>query len=182
MGSPKKPSKDDVDLFRRSIGPVRKVAHDRTGPINKPLPPRPDKHRKPDVQPTTDFLSNHHDNDEVAADDLLFFTRPGLQQRQLQRLKRGQLPIRAELDMHGMTANQARNAIGEFINLCHDRQLKCVRIVHGKGYGSVTKTPVLKNHLNNWLRQHHDVLAFCSATRRDGGAGALYVLIRSSRK
>jgi DNA-nicking Smr family endonuclease len=117
----------------------------------------------------------------VTSDEALFFARPGLQQRQLQRLKRGQLAIGAELDMHGMTAAMARSAVVNFIALCREQHIRCVRIIHGKGYGSGDSAPVLKNRINSWLRQHHDVLAFSSAQIRDGGSGALYVLLRSGR-
>lgn len=119
--------------------------------------------------------------DTVSSDETLFFARPGLQQRQLQRLKRGQLQVGAELDMHGMTATIARNALVNFISLCSEQHVRCARIIHGKGYGSGADAPVLKNRLNSWLRQHHDVLAFSSAQIKDGGSGALYVLLRSSR-
>ena len=108
--------------------------------------------------------------------------RPGLQQRLLRRLRRGQLAIGGELDMHGMTSNTARAALAEFITASREQGVRCVRIVHGKGYGSGTDAPVLKNRLNSWLRQHHDVLAFSSATPQDGGTGALYVLLRTQRK
>jgi DNA-nicking Smr family endonuclease len=54
--------------------------------------------------------------------------------------------------------------------------------VHGKGYRSLDNQPVLKNNLNLWLRQHRDVQAFCSASPKDGGAGAVLVLLRLSEK
>ncbi len=131
--------------------------------------------------PLTDRFSDGFDDGEVTADEALFFARPGLQQRQLQRLKRGQLPIGAELDMHGMTAAMARTAVVNFITLCREQHIRCVRIIHGKGYSTAGRAPVLKNRINSWLRQHHDVLAFSSAQSRDGGSGALYVLLRSGR-
>lgn len=182
MASDKKPTDEEIDLFRRSIGPVRKVGHDRIGPASKRLAPRPRVRPEQDDTGLADTFSDNFDAGEVAPDEALFFARPGLQQRQLQRLRRGQLAIGAELDMHGMTAAAARTAIMEFIALCRDSHVRCVRIIHGKGYGSAGDAPVLKNRLNSWLRQHHDVLAFSSATRRDGGAGALYVLLRSKRE
>ena len=182
MASDKKPSDDDIALFRRSIGPVRKVSHDRVGPAGKQLSPRPrapGEQHDPDL---TDTFSDQVETPEVAPDEALFYTRPGLQLRQQQRLRRGQLAIGDELDLHGMTASQARTAIMEFIAACRDRQIRCVRIIHGKGYGAGGNAPVLKNRLNSWLRQHQEVLAFSSATPRDGGTGALYVLLRSQRE
>ena len=129
---------------------------------------------------TPDNFSDAYDPGNVTADETLFFARPGLQQRQLQRFRRGQLPCAAELDMHGMTAAVARSELAGFIARCRERRIRCARIIHGKGYGSGGLAPVLKNRLNSWLRQHHDVLAFSSAQARHGGSGALYVLLRSA--
>jgi DNA-nicking Smr family endonuclease len=53
--------------------------------------------------------------------------------------------------------------------------------VHGKGNGSWQKQPVLKNKLNQWLRQRDEVLAFCSARPCDGGTGAIYVLLKKRK-
>ena len=181
MAKSGKPSTDDIELFRRSVGPVRKINHDKTAPIRKPLPSRPRRQVPANEALLTDYFSDGFDSGEVTSDEALFFARPGLQQRLLQRLKRGQLAIGAELDMHGMTAAMARSAMVNFITLCREQHIRCVRIIHGKGYGSGDSAPVLKNRVNSWLRQHHDVLAFSSAQIQDGGSGALYVLLRAGR-
>lgn len=179
MAKSGKPSTDDIELFRRSVGPVRKIHHDKTVPPRKSLSSRPRRQIPGDEAVLTDSFSDGFDIGEVTSDEALFFARPGLQQRQLQRLKRGQLAIGAELDLHGMTAAMARSAVVNFIALCREQHIRCARIIHGKGYGSGDTAPVLKNRINSWLRQHHDVLAFSSAQIRDGGSGALYVLVRS---
>ena len=179
MASRKKPSQEDIDLFRRSVGTARPVNHDKATRFQKRPSPRPRVRPEFDDAPAGPGFSDGFDSGTVASDETLFFSRPGLQQRQLQRLKRGQLPVGDELDMHGMTTAVARNAISDFIIQCRDRHIRCVRIIHGKGYGSGGDAPVLKNRLNSWLRQHHDVLAFSSTPRRDGGTGAVYVLLRS---
>jgi DNA-nicking Smr family endonuclease len=181
MSTRKKPSAEDVELFRRSVGPVRQVRHDKTGVAAKPSPPPRHIRQDSDARNRTDAFSDGFDAGEVTPEENLFFSRGGVQQRQLQRLRRGQLPIGAELDMHGMTTATARDSLIGFIAHCRDRRIRAIRVIHGKGYGSMTNTPVLKNRLNSWLRQHHDVLAFCSAPARHGGTGALYVLLRTSR-
>jgi len=78
-----------------------------------------------------------------------------------------------------MNTAQARLAMAAFITQCQTQRIRHVRIIHGKGFGAAGDAPVLKNRINAWLRQHHDVLAFCSAQHRDGGTGALYVLLRA---
>ena len=182
MASGKKPSADDVELFRRSVGPVRKIHNDRTTPVRKAPPPRPQRRYGSEAPvPPQDSFSDGFDTGAVSSEEDLFFARPGLQQRQLQRLRRGQLTCSATLDLHGMTAATARGEIVSFIDSCGAQHIRCVHVIHGKGYGSGGDMPVLKNRLNSWLRQHHDVLAFCSAQPRDGGRGALYVLLRSQR-
>jgi len=179
MAKSGKPSSDDIELFRRSVGPVRKLQHDKTAPLRQAASPRPRRQHQDGDDLLTDSFSDAFDAGEVGSDEVLFFARPGLQQRQLQRLKRGQLQIGAELDMHGMTAAVARGALINFIAICRDQRVRYARIIHGKGYSAPGSAPVLKNRLNSWLRQHHDVLAFSSATIQDGGSGALYVLLRT---
>ncbi|MGB5260014.1 MAG: Smr/MutS family protein [Gammaproteobacteria bacterium] len=181
MSSGKKPTNNDIDLFRRSVGPVRKLEHDRVAPVNRPPSPRPRLPQAGHEPAPDDTFSDLYDAGRVASEDTLFFSRPGLQHRLLRRFRRGQLAIDDELDMHGMTASEARSAILDFITASREHGGRCVRIIHGKGYGSAHDAPVLKNRLNSWLRQHHEVLAFTSATPRDGGAGALYVLLRAQR-
>jgi DNA-nicking Smr family endonuclease len=171
---------EDIELFRRSVGPVRKISCDRVRPVHKPPPPRPRAHPEPDFRGMPDNFSDAYDPGNVSADETLFFARPGLQQRQLQRFRRGQLRCTAELDMHGMTTTIARSELMAFITRCQERRIRCACLIHGKGYGSGGAAPVLKNRLNSWLRQHHDVLAFSSAQARHGGSGALYVLLRSA--
>jgi DNA-nicking Smr family endonuclease len=176
----KKPSAEEIALFRDHIGEVRKLSHDKAQHPRKAPPPRPRRDVQQAHRPAGDNFSDGYDAGTVSPDDTLFFARPGVQQRQLQRLRRGHLAAGAELDMHGMTAAAARQAIVDFISLCTARQIRCARIIHGKGTGSSGAAPVLKNRLNNWLRQHHDVLAFSSARQHHGGTGAVYVLLRSA--
>ena len=95
----------------------------------------------------------------------------------LRRLRRGEYAIRDELDLHGMTQDEARAALGAFLAEAVSQGQRCVRIIHGKGLGSGHRGPVLKSAVNRWLRRHGDVVAFSSARRNDGGTGALYVLL-----
>jgi DNA-nicking Smr family endonuclease len=83
------------------------------------------------------------------------------------------------LDLHGKTSAEAREFLGEFLLQCQHENVRHVLIIHGKGKDSAI--PVLKNKLNNWLRQTEQVIAFCTATPRHGGSGALYLLLRRQR-
>ncbi|HKK15324.1 MAG TPA: Smr/MutS family protein [Gammaproteobacteria bacterium] len=116
----------------------------------------------------------------VGIGDVINFRRPGIQQRTLSRLKRGQIAIGRELDLHGETNMAAQERIMLFLEMCIHDGIRCIRIIHGKGHGSRNKKPVIKNLLNNVLRENRHVLAFTSAPASDGGTGALYVLLRKS--
>ncbi|ANN73337.1 Smr/MutS family protein [Bordetella bronchialis] len=94
------------------------------------------------------------------------------------RLRRGEWQAGAELDLHGLRVEQARHAVLSFIEECLEHGIRCVRIVHGKGYGSEGLTPVLKDKARTWLVQKPDVIAFSEAPEREGGSGALLVLLR----
>jgi DNA-nicking Smr family endonuclease len=112
----------------------------------------------------------------------LFYCRSGLQHNVLRKLRRGHYAVEAELDLHGLRVAEARQALGTFLQNALERGIKTVRIIHGKGNGSLNKQPVLKGKVNHWLRQRAEVLAFCSARPVDGGTGAIYVLLRRGKK
>lgn len=95
-------------------------------------------------------------------------------------LRRGQWPAGAELDLHGLRVEQARHAVLSFLDECLEHGIRCVRIVHGKGYGSQGLEPVLKDKVQTWLVQKAEVMAFSQASEREGGAGALLVLMRQT--
>jgi DNA-nicking Smr family endonuclease len=119
------------------------------------------------------------DSDAVTVDGALAFQRAGVRIQVMRRLRRGLYPIDGELDLHGLTQSAARDQLADFIARSRDSGLRCVRIIHGKGYRSGARGPVLKTAVNLWLRRHMDVLAFVSARAIDGGTGAMYVLLRA---
>jgi DNA-nicking Smr family endonuclease len=172
-------NKQDQELFQEMMQDASPLKQDKISPWRKRLPPHPMRHPSfAEDETELDKISES----EVKTGDELSFCRPGLQNRVFQDLRRGRLEIEMELDLHGLTARHAHSVLEQFIRDCHRRHIRCVRIIHGKGYGSEDRQPVLKQKVNYWLRQRQDVLAFCSATSRDGGTGAAYVLLRSAHK
>jgi DNA-nicking Smr family endonuclease len=117
--------------------------------------------------------------DAVTGEGALSFQRGGVRIQVMRRLRRGLYPIDDELDLHGLSQTAARNQLADFIVRSRDGGCRCVRIIHGKGYRSGARGPVLKTAVNHWLRRHMDVMAFVSARAIDGGAGAMYVLLRA---
>ena len=83
-----------------------------------------------------------------------------------------------------MTAEEARVAVDRFLTTAQRNGQRCVLIIHGRGLNSKDQVPVLKTRLAQWLARGswaRLVLAFTSARPCDGGAGALYVLLRRQR-
>jgi DNA-nicking Smr family endonuclease len=110
---------------------------------------------------------------------VLSFQRAGVRIQSMRRLRRGLYPVEGELDLHGFNQAEARQRLTDFLARSRDGGCRCVRIVHGKGYRSGARGPVLKTAVNLWLRRHMDVMAFVSARAIDGGSGAVYVLLRA---
>jgi DNA-nicking Smr family endonuclease len=169
----------DLALFREHVQDAEPVRHDqveherrRPPPVPRPRPVElPESHGVP-------LLSES----EVETHEFLLFARPGVQRRLMSELQRGGVEVGLELDLHGLRVEQARGLLAEFLAECARRHVRCALIVHGKGYRSTGRQPVLKQKVNYWLRLHDEVLAFCSATRRDGGTGAVYILLRNPSK
>lgn len=109
--------------------------------------------------------------------DFFYFRRDGIQDSVFQHLKRGQPAPQQGIDLHGMTREIALRELESFISECQDRHVKHILIIHGKG-GKSEQRAVLKPSVAIWLRQMPSVLAFCPAMPRDGGDGALYVLLK----
>ena len=164
--------------FRKSIGPVRPLPQTRVAPYRARRKPVPAQSQRDAREEIDNLLSNEYEPAEIEIGEELVFARPGLQHSVLRKLRRGQYALEAELDLHGCTVPQAREQLLRFINEARAFKKRCVRVIHGKGKRSDGKLPVLKGRVNVWLRQRDEVLAFCTATRRDGGAGALYVLLK----
>ncbi|MGH8453391.1 MAG: Smr/MutS family protein, partial [Nevskiales bacterium] len=110
--------------------------------------------------------------------DEIEYRQDGVQLSVMRKLRRGQYARQAELDLHGLTVVQAREQLAVFLTRAAARDLRCVRVIHGKGLRSSQRGPVLKPKVAHWLRQRREVLAYCSASPMEGGSGAVYVLLR----
>ena len=106
------------------------------------------------------------------------FVAPGVNRREIRKLKRGEYAVEGRLDLHGMTAPDAEQRVNRFLENSRYQRQRCVCIVHGRGLRSAAGTPVLKTRVREWLRGHPSVLACVTAPPADGGDGAVYVLLR----
>ena len=176
-------SPEDKEAFRRAMQDVEPIAPTKKiQPKNKPA--QRSKSRQNKAAPSID---SHHEIvnytlKSASADEILWYHQSGIHHKTLNRLRRGQLTVMAEIDCHGLTAIEAIESCHQFINQCLQRDFRCVRIIHGKGLRSISGTATLKSHLNSYLRAHPEILAFCSAPPRQGGTGAVLVLLRSNSK
>lgn len=108
------------------------------------------------------------------------YAAPGVSPDAVRRLKRGDWPVGAQIDLHGMRTDEARLALSSFIQTSSEHQTRCVRIIHGKGYGSTDGDSVLRDMVGQWLPQIAVIQAFVSAPPAHGGTGATLALVRPS--
>ena len=157
------------------------VSEKRVETVKKQPSPRPQRDHHFEELSEQEIMSDPVDLQDAVVEDILFFARAGIQQKVQKKLRRGEFPIEDELDLHGYTVIEAKIAIQDFISECKRRHIRYVRVIHGKGYRSEQKIPILKTHVAYWLPQHKDVMAFSSARQNDGGTGALYVILKAVR-
>ncbi|MCY4747202.1 Smr/MutS family protein [Pelomonas sp. UHG3] len=169
-------------VFELSVGPVTplrrvdRVLHDVAQPAPEP------RQREADERAVLlQALSDEIDIESLLeTDETLSFRREGISLEVVRKLRRGHWALQAQLDLHGLRRDGAREALSLFIHDAARRGLRCVRVVHGKGHGSPGREPVLKGRVRRWLVQKNEVLAFVQARACDGGAGALIVLLSGS--
>ena len=154
----------DAEAFARAMSGVTPLGPDPRGRVRR-APPVTTPRKPP---PSTD----------AAAESGEDFATDGVDRRELRKLKRGDHPVDARRDLHGMTSAEACAEVRRFIDKSRHRRHRCVCIVHGRGLHSQQNVAILKTHVRECLRSHPAVLAYVDAPRSDGGAGAVYVLLR----
>ena len=176
---------DDFDLFQKSMQGVKKMDTSNIAKIEK------DKKKKIDAQTLAKRAAAtgpmQTDNAElsdtqamlnpVASQATLSYRIGTLQHKVFEDLKAGNLRWFEAVDLHGCTVEDARTAVLQIIQMAKDENQNVIKIVHGKG-----PEAILKTYVNGWLRQHRDVLAFVSAPEKQGGTGAVLVLLKRAEK
>jgi DNA-nicking Smr family endonuclease len=173
---------DDISLFQSQMQGVKPIRHDRADTGK----PRSDRQRLQALRQAAtarqggtvvDGLSDQFVID-VGPEDDLTWARDGVQEGQMRKLKLGQIPFEGSLDLHGMPVEKAREILWEFLAEATRLEVRCVRVTHGKAVRLDGRRPMIKSHVNTWLRQHPQVLGFTSCQARHGGTGAVYVMLR----
>ena len=174
---------NDFSLFHAEVRGVKPIKHDRAE-VGKPKADRKQLAGlrqaatvSSDKALVIDGMSDQFVID-VGAEDELMWRRDGVQETQLRKLKLGQIAFEGSLDLHGMTVEKARETLWDFIAEATKLEVRCVRVTHGKAARLDGKRPMIKSHVNTWLRQHPQVLGFASCNARHGGTGAVYVMLK----
>ncbi len=182
---PEDEEEDDLDLFFRSVSDVRPLATPHRGEPRSPTSPIPSppalRVRKLEEEECQLFLKTLQGmqvrfQDEIPDDD---DSPPPLSASRLKQLKQGSIKIRMELDLHGLTRDEALESLGRFIDGAWQREMKAVLIITGKGNNSPGE-PVLQEAVAGWLRDKggKSVVEFAPAPRQMGGTGAFVVFLR----
>lgn len=170
------PSDEDRELFRKAVEGARPLAKRAEPPSRPAASPRARFRRADEAAVLAESLAVNPEAESETGEDLSF-RRPAVSLPVFRKLRRGEFSVRDEIDLHGLTAVEARAVLYEFLAEAGSAGMRCVRVIHGKGRRSGHRGPVLKRKLGRWLQLRDDVLAYCSARPVDGGTGAVYVLL-----
>lgn len=175
-------SHDPAELFRQVAGAVAPLKDKNLADVERPVPaPRPRQREEDEREVLREAIETPLSfEDRLDTGDEAAYLRTGLPRRVLTDLRRGRWVVQGELDLHGLTRDEARASLAQFIALSLQQGRRCLRVIHGKGHGSPGRMPVLKHLSRGWLAQREDILAFCQARPHDGGDGALLVLLQAS--
>ena len=171
----------DADLFQQALQGVTPLSH--ANRIPPALPPRRTFPPRADTPSPliTDNLSDHEGcelGDHPSSPTS--FLRNGLQQMTLRKLRRGHWPVQNSIDLHGCTRAEARHLLAEFIHHALHQGLRCVSVIHGKGWRAEGGEGILKIGARHWLTQFPQVLAYCESPANAGGGGAVRVLLQQN--
>lgn len=141
--------------------------------------PRPVvRHHHTEALPRKDTLSDLEDNGGfIESEEGGRFRRRHVSPDIPRKLYRGEWKPEATLDLHGLTADEARQTYVQFLFECRQRGYRCLRLIHGKGYNSQNGEGILRTLVPRWLKQTPEVMAFVEPKPIHGDSGALLVLL-----
>ncbi len=172
------PDDEDRRLFREAVRDARQLRAEPRAAARRRRPAARARFARADrAAVLLESLDVPTPGTGVETGEEISFRRPGVQDSVLRKLRRGEFRVQAEIDLHGLTAGEAKTALRAFLGESIARGRRCVRIVHGKGLRSGQRGPVLKHTVSALLPRVAAVIAFSSARQVDGGTGAVYVLL-----
>lgn len=192
--SPRKPPQEaradadseDLLLFRQAMADVKPLSSRGADRVEKaPPPPPPPEHLSSEesevIATLSDLISGKGEFRIKDTPEYMEGVAPGLDPGLAHRLHRGDFSVQKHLDLHGLTVEEAHRAVLDLFNEVARTGQRCLLLIHGRGLNSPEGKPVIKERVKSWLsrgRLARQVLAFATARACDGGAGAVYVLLR----
>lgn len=181
---------DDEELFRTATAGVVPIPAEAKnlaqGPPPLPLPTSPRLREEAEVlRELSEIVAGNGSFELSDTEEHVEGWVAGLDPRVLRKLRAGEFSHQAHLDLHGMTSEEAKVAVRQFVLRALRTGHRCLLVVHGRGRNSRDRRAVLKDGLKSWLSRGElarVVLAFSTARPCDGGAGAMYVLLRRERR
>jgi len=172
-------TKEDKELFKkemraRGVTPLKK-RHDRV--LYKKSAPK--------IKNNSKSITSSHDEGTIelmleafvscSPEEKLFFARPDLPIKTIRKLRQAKIEFEAKIDLHAMNIEEAKEALQQFLMYCQQQRIGAVLVIHGKGRA------IIKSAVASWLQSYPQTLAFCSAQPKDGGAGAIYLLLKKKK-
>lgn len=176
-----RPDDDDVGLFFSAMDGVQQITHRGEAPKTNPRLPELIDDNAEALAQLSDLVAGDGPLSMTGSDESFEGASPGVDPNLLRSLRRGDFSVQDRLDLHGKTQREAQAQVERFLSDSRRAKKRCVLIVHGRGLNSKDQVPVLKDAVRGWLSQkrlERMVLAFATARPQDGGAGAVYVLLR----
>lgn len=183
MSQRHQPTPEELAAFYAAVdGAIPLRAPERVA-FDPPKPsPRPRQRELDEAAAITESLYGPFEIDDLLAiGDADSFLRTGLSRTVLRDLRRGRWSIQNHTDLHGLNRHEAHEEVSRFLAESISAGKRCLRIVHGRGYGSPGREGILRPLVKSWLSRRKDVLAFCHAPSCDGGEGALWVLLKADK-
>lgn len=181
-GDAKEPGDEDMNFFAamQDVTPLsgkgREVVAEVPMPVPSPLT---------QANPLQEFMDGKLEFALAFTDEYVEGHVVGLDLMVVGKLQAGQFSPESHLDLHGMNAQQAFDALIGFFRAAYFKGQRTVLVVPGRGLNSPHGISILREKVQEWFTQEplkRVILAFCTAKPSDGGAGALYVLLRKFRK
>jgi DNA-nicking Smr family endonuclease len=168
-------------VFRKAVGDVKPIRpHNRVEPFRLRAQPLPRQRLADEREVLRELARQTFELDDLEIDDDGTYLRAGLPRDIVRKLRRTHWSIQDEVDLHGLTADEAAARTAAFIAEARRCGLRCVRIIHGKGLRSPGREPVLKRRIRRLLARRDDVLAFVEPRAAHGGGGAVVVLLQGA--
>jgi DNA-nicking Smr family endonuclease len=172
---------DEARLFYEAVADVRPLPDRGEAPLPRTVVPQIVSEEAEALAHLAELVSGEGRFEIADSDEHVEGAAPGVDRGLLAALRRGEFSVQGHVDLHGMSREEAKDAVERFISESRRAGKRCVLVVHGRGLHSKDQIPVLKEAVASWLQRGRiarSVLAFATARPHDGGAGAVYVVLR----